>query len=52
MDEDYYYIAESLNHYGGVVMRKYTKTRVINFFQNVVLMDAIYKNDGKLTNMW
>ena len=52
MDEDYYYIAESLNHYGGVVMRKYTKTRVTNFFQNVVLMDNVYKNDGKLTNMW
>lgn len=52
MDEDYYYIAESLNHYGGVVMRKYTKTRVINFFQHVVLMDDVYKNDGKLTNMW
>ena len=47
-----YYIAESLNHYGGVVMRKYTKTRVTNFFQNVVLMDNVYKSDGKLTNMW
>ena len=52
IDEDHFYVAESLNHYGGVVMRKYTKTRITNFFQNVILMDSLYQNDGKLTNMW
>ena len=52
IDDQHFYVAESLNHYGGVVMRKYSKTRVINFFQNVVLMDEVYKKDGKLTNLW
>ena len=52
IDDEHFYIAESLNHYGGVVMRKYHKTRVTNFFQNVVLMDEVYKKDGKLTNLW
>ncbi len=52
IDENHFYVAESLNHYGGVVMRIYSKTRVVNFFQNVVLMDELYKKDGKLTNLW
>ncbi len=52
IDDEHFYIAESLNHYGGVVMRKYRKTRVRGFFQNVVMLDDLYKNDGKLTNMW
>ena len=52
IDDEHFYVAESLNHYGGVVMRKYNKKRVINFFQNVVLMDEVYKKDGKLTNLW
>ena len=51
-DEGYFYVAESLNHYGGVVMRKYTKTRITNFFQNYVNMDELYGSDGYLTNMW
>ena len=51
-DEGYFYVAESLNHYGGVVMRKYTKTRITNFFQNYVNMDSLYEKDGNLTNMW
>ena len=52
IDENHFYVAESLNHYGGVVMRIYSKTRVVNFFQHVVLMDELYKKDGKLTNLW
>ncbi len=52
IDDEHFYVAESLNHYGGVVMRKYRKTRITGFFQNVVMMDNIYKEDGKLTNMW
>ena len=52
IDAEHFYVAESLNHYGGVVMRKYRKTRVVNFFQHVVLMDELYKKDGKLTNLW
>ena len=52
VDDEHFYVAESLNHYGGVVMRKYSKNRITNFFQNVVLMDEVYKKDGKLTNLW
>ncbi len=52
IDDEHFYVAESLNHYGGVVMRKYHKTRIVNFFQHVVMMDEVYKKDGKLTNLW
>ena len=52
LDDEHFYIAESLNHYGGVVVRKYKKTRIRGYFQRVILMDGLYKEDGKLTNMW
>ncbi len=52
IDDTHFYVAESLNHYGGVVMRIYNKTRVTNFFQHVVLMDGLYQKDGKLTDLW
>ena len=52
IDDEHFYIAESLNHYGGVVMRIYHKNRIRGFFQHVVLMDNLYKQDGNLTNLW
>ncbi len=52
MDSNYFYVAESLNHYGGVVMRKYQKTQITRNFQHVVMMDEVYKKDGELTNLW
>ena len=51
-DEDNYYIAESLNTYKGVVVKKYAKNKVMNNFKYVVLMDSVYNGDGNLTNMW
>ncbi len=51
-DEENYYIAESLNTYRGVVLRKYAKTKVGNYFTHVVLMEGVYKGDGNLTNLW
>lgn len=51
-DEDNYYIAESLNTYKGVVVKKYAKNKVMNTFKYVVLMDSVYNGDGNLTNMW
>ena len=51
-DGDNFYVAESLNNYKGVVMKKYSKKRVIDWFPYVVLMDSVYESDGNLTNMW
>lgn len=51
-DNDNYYIAESLQTYGGLVVKKYSKKKVTNNFSHVVLMDELYKEDGNLTKMW
>lgn len=52
IDENNYYVAESLNTYRGLVVKKYSKKKVMNTFKYVVLMEDYYKGDGKLTNMW
>lgn len=51
-DEENYYIAESLNTFGGVVIKTYSKKKVMKTFKYVVLMDELYKEDGNLTHMW
>lgn len=51
-DENNYYIAESLNTFGGVVIRTYSKKNVMKTFKYVVLMDEVYKKDGNLTDLW
>ena len=51
-DDNNYYIAESLNTFGGVVIKTYSKKRVMNTFKYVVLMDELYKEDGNLTDLW
>ena len=51
-DEGNYYIAESLNTYRGVVLKKYAKTKVGKYFTHVVLMEGVYKGDGNLTDLW
>ena len=52
IDENNYYVAESLNNLGGVKMVTYSKNKVNGTFTHVVLMDSVYKEDGNLTNMW
>ncbi len=53
IDENYnYYIAESLPYLKGAVIKKYTPEEAVKNFVNVMLMDSVYQNDGKLTNMW
>lgn len=52
IDNDSYYVAESLNTFRGLVMKKYSKSRVNRNFTHVVLMDDYYKEDGNITNMW
>lgn len=52
MDDNTFYIAESLNTLGGVVLKAYPKSEVNRTFRYVVFMDSVYKEDGNLTNMW
>ena len=51
-DDKNYYIAESLDLYGGVVINTYSKSTVKNYFPYVVLMDELYKENGRLTDLW
>lgn len=53
-DDNNYYIAESLNTTGGVVMTVVPKNKLVggSIYTYVVLMDNVYKTDGNLTNMW
>lgn len=51
-DGDNFYIAESLNGYKGLVVKKYSYIKVMNYFTAVTLMDEVYKGDGNLTSMW
>lgn len=52
IDNNNFYVAESLNDIGGLVVKTYSKTKVNNTFKYVVLMDKVYKDDGNITNMW
>lgn len=52
IDDNHYYVAESLNNYKGVVVKKYQKNKITNYFTHVVFMDSYYKEDGNITNMW
>lgn len=52
IDDENYYVAESLQNFYGLVVRTYKKTKVMNTFKYVVLMDEYYKDDGKYTKYW
>ena len=54
-DDNNYYIAESLNTTGGVVITTVSRSKLENrnsIYTFVVLMDDVYKEDGNLTNYW
>lgn len=51
-DGSNFYIAESLNNYKGLVVKKYSYKKVMNYFTAVTLMDKVYQGDGNLTKMW
>ena len=54
-DDNNYYIAESLNTTGGVVITTVSRSKLENrnsIYTFVVLMDDVYKKDGNLTNYW
>lgn len=52
IDDNNYYVAESLASTGGVVIKTYAKTELSKKFTYIHLMDSIYKEDGNLTMMW
>lgn len=52
IDDNYFYIAESLPTLEGVVIKKYKKGQVHYWFTHVVMMDDFYNGDGNLTNLW
>ena len=53
-DDNNYYVAESLWYepYIGVVIVGYSKKTIYNRYYWIMLMDSVYKEDGKLTKMW
>lgn len=52
MDEKNLYVAESLPQTKGVVVKKYSKVYAMDLFENIILMDSVYKKDGNLTEYW
>ena len=52
IDGDNIYVAESLQNFGGVITRLYSKYTISQTFNHVVLMDEYYKNDGNYSIMW
>ena len=54
-DDNNYYIAESLNTTGGVVITTVSRAKLESrnsIYTFVVLMDDVYKQDGNLTTYW
>lgn len=53
-DDNNYYIAESLNTTGGVVMTVVAKKDLVgnSIYKYIILMDDVYKEDGNYTTMW
>jgi len=53
-DDANYYIAESLNNTGGVVITTVAKNQLVHnsIYKYIILMDDVYKKDGIYTNMW
>ena len=52
IDDNTYYVAESLSHIGGVRAMIYTKEELLNTFKYTVLMDDYYQEEGLYTKMW
>lgn len=51
MDDDHYYVAEALDY--DLHVNTYTKDSLLKSdWKYIILLDDLYKEDGKLTNMW
>ena len=53
-DDNYYYVAESLNTTGGVVMTIVAKDDLVSnsIYEYIILMDDVYKEDGNYSTKW
>lgn len=52
IDNDTYYVAESLSYIGGVRAMIYSREELLDTFEYMVKMDSYYKEDGNLTKYW
>lgn len=52
IDEQNIYVAESLVDFNGLMIHSYSKRSIGSIYQYIILMDSVYQQDGKLTNMW
>ena len=52
INDDTYYVAESLSYIGGVRAMIYTKKELLNTFKYTVLMDNYYKEEGNYSVYW
>ncbi len=52
IDNDTYYVAETLDAYEGLTIREYKKERMSSVWDYVMLMDSVYEKEGNYTNMW
>lgn len=54
IDNDHYYIAESLHTTKGLVVTKISKNKLINnsIYTFIINMDEFYQNDGNYQDMW
>lgn len=52
IDDKHFYVAESNTQFNGVVLNTYTWPELMYNFTFIRMMDSVYKNDGKKTNMW
>ena len=52
INDDTYYVAESLSYIGGVRAMIYTKKELLNTFKYTVLMDNYYIEEGNYSVYW
>lgn len=52
IDEENFYVAESLAIYKGLSVNTYNKQTVGKYFTGITLMDDYYQNDGNYSALW
>lgn len=52
IDDKYYYVAESLDSYLGLEVKRYKIDEAEEDWTFIMLLDEVYKEDGNYTDMW
>lgn len=52
IDDEYYYVAESLDSYLGLEVKRYKIDEAEEDWTFIMLLDEVYKEDGNYTDMW